>query len=115
MTHEFISPWWSIQVADGWLSEQDDECATFWREDGTGALQISAYSHDSGNVPAQAPEDFTKGEFPHDAALKSLRCGQFVGVGVDYIADGKFWKNDGSTKDPAFFLYPTIRMLTIER
>ena len=76
MTHDFIAPWGSIQVPDGWLSEQEDECATFWREEGVGALQISAHSHDSGSVPAEDLEDFT----------------QFVGVGIDYIADGKFWR-----------------------
>ena len=65
---------------------------SFWREDGAGTLQISAHSHDSGSVPAEDLEDFTKGEFPDDAALKSLRCGQFVGVGVDYVADRKFWR-----------------------
>jgi hypothetical protein len=92
MTHEFITAWWSIQIAIGWLSEQEDECATFWREDGVGALQISAHSHDSGSVPADDLEDFTKGEFPDGAALKPIRCGQFVGVGVDYVADGKFWR-----------------------
>jgi hypothetical protein len=92
MTHEFIAPWWSIQLASGWLYEQEDDCANFWREDGVGALQISAHSHDSGSVPADDLEDFTKGEFPDDAALKSIRCGQFVGVGIDYVADGKFWR-----------------------
>lgn len=92
MTQEFRAPWWSILLASDWLSEQEDGCASFWREDGVGALQISAHSHDSGSVPADDLKDFTKGEFPDDATLKTIRCGQFVGVGIDYVADGKFWR-----------------------
>jgi hypothetical protein len=92
MTHEFTAPWWSIEVADGWLSEQENECATFWREDGVGALQISAHSNDSGSIPPEELEDFTKGEFPDDSELKTTRCGRFVGVGIDYVADGNFWR-----------------------
>ena len=70
MTHEFKAPWWSIQVATGWFSEQEDECATFWREDGVGALQISAHSHDTGTVPQNDLDDFTRDEFPDGAALE---------------------------------------------
>jgi len=92
MTHEFIAPCWSIQVATGWFSEQEDECATFWREDGVGALQISAHSHDSGTVPQDDLDDFTRGEFPDGAALEPVRSGEFEGVGVDFVKDGKFWR-----------------------
>jgi hypothetical protein len=92
MTHEFQAPWWSIQVARGWFSEQEDGCATFWREDGVGALQISAHSHGSGIVPENDLDIFTQGEFPDGAALELVRCGEFEGVGVDFVKDGKFWR-----------------------
>ena len=106
MPDEFKSTWWSIQLANGWHSEQDDLCATFWRDNGVGALQISARSHDIGKVPEDDLHDFTKGQFHDEAILESVRCGEFEGVGVDYVAGGKFWSKRWVYKGP-LLLYVT--------
>src|SRR5260370_28259328 len=92
MPDEFKSTWWSIELAPDWFAEQEAECATFWREDGVGTLQITSYKHDSGRVPDEDLDDFMKREIPDDARLQKLSCGEFVGIGVDYVADGKFWR-----------------------
>lgn len=45
----FLSPkaWYSLIYPDTWLYEIDDVCTTFFREDGVGAFQISAYETES--------------------------------------------------------------------
>ena len=91
MTNQFKSTWWSIELSPGWTAEQEEKCASFWRDDGVGALQISAYRHDSGIVPKDDVDDFTKGEFPEETALQTVSCGAFAGVGVSYVVDGQFW------------------------
>lgn len=65
--------------------------ASFWRDDGVGALQISALRHDSRIVPKDDLSDFMKGEWPDETTPRAVICGAFSGVGVDYVADGKFW------------------------
>src|SRR5688500_3045312 len=92
MWNKFKSTWWSIELAPDWVAEKEADCTSIWREDGVGALQISAYKYESGLKPEDDLNDFMSGEVPDDAILKSIRCGQFVGVGVDYVADGKFWR-----------------------
>ena len=67
------------------------KCVAFFRDDGVGALQISAYQHDSGTIPADDLDDFKAGEFPDDPRLEPVTCGSLSGVGVDYVADGNFW------------------------
>ena len=88
---EYRSSRWSIDLLPGWSAEEQPECVAFFRDDGVGALQISAYQHDSGTIPADDLDDFKAGEFPDDARLEPVTCGSLSGVGVDYVADGNFW------------------------
>ena len=88
---EYESIWWSMEVAAGWLADESAECTTFSREDGVGALQISAYKHDSDMVPMDDVRDFIRGELHDEETLQRLCCGEFIGLGIDYVDDGKFW------------------------
>jgi len=80
--NKYESSWWYIEVASGWLVEEKPECVTFCREDGVGALQISAYKHEAGDEL----REFTKDEFPEELTLQPVSCGKFIGQGVEYIA-----------------------------
>jgi len=75
----------------GWSAEESPECVSFFRDDGVGALQISAYSYDGGTIPNEDLDDFTANEFPDDAKLESATCGALSGLGVDYITNDSFW------------------------
>jgi hypothetical protein len=65
-----------------------------------GALQISAYKYDAGLTPEDDLSDFMSGEFPADTPIKSVTCGQFAGVGVEYAIDEKFWQKRWVTSGP---------------
>ena len=80
-----------MEVASGWLADESPECITFCREEGRGALQISAYKHESGIVPEDDVSDFTRNELPDEAILQQVSCGEFIGSGLEYADDGKFW------------------------
>ena len=88
--HLYESIWWSMEVAPGWLAK-DTQCITFCRADGVGALQISAYKHDSGVVPEDDLRDFIKDGVLDEGTLQHVRCGDFTGSGVEYVLDGDFW------------------------
>ena len=92
MWDEFKSTWWSIEIAPDWFAEREAECTSIWREDGVGALQISAYKYESGLIPEDDLDDFMSREFPGNTPIESVTCGQFAGVGVEYVLDEKFWQ-----------------------
>jgi hypothetical protein len=88
---EYRSSWWSIDLLPGWSADAQTECVAFVRDNGVGALQLSAYKNNSGDLPANDLDDFPTGEFPDDARLEPVTCGALSGVGVDYVAEGNFW------------------------
>src|SRR6476469_2625508 len=97
---EYRSSWWSIDLLPGWFADAQTECVAFVREDGIGALQISAYQNDGGTIHARDLDDFTKGEFPGNVTLEAVTCGALSVVGVDYLADGNFWLKRWLHKGP---------------
>jgi hypothetical protein len=88
--NKYESIWWSIEVASGWLVDENPECITFRRKDGVGALQISAYKHESGIVPVDDVRDLIRDELPDEAILQQVICGEFIGSGLEYVEEGKF-------------------------
>lgn len=69
---EYRSSWWSIDLLPGWSAEQSPECVSFYRDDGVGPLQISAYKHDRGAIPPGDLDDLTANEFPDDPTLEPV-------------------------------------------
>src|SRR5215467_14891795 len=80
----YKSVWWSLVVAPNWVAEEDEYCVSFTNPHGVGALQISAYKHDSGDVPEDDLRDSNVGQFPEDLTPEPVVCGAFSGIGVDY-------------------------------
>ena len=100
MWDKYKSTWWSIELCSDWFAEREEDCTSIWREDGVGALQISAYKYDPGLTPEDDFNDFMRGEFPADTPIKSVTCGQFSGVGVEFEIDEKFWQKRWLTSGP---------------
>ncbi len=111
---EYRSSWWSIDLLPGWAADEQPECVAFIRDDGLGALQISAYKHDSGTISAGDLDDFTKGEFPDNARLEPVTYGALSGVGVDFITDGNFWLKQWLHDGP-LLLYATYNCDAADR
>jgi hypothetical protein len=88
---EYKSAWWSIYLVPNWLVDEDAACVSFTKDDGVGALQISAYKHDSGVAPLDELHGFIAGECPEGVPTQPVACGAFQGLGVDYVAEGRFW------------------------
>ena len=99
MSEQFVSSWWSIQLEPGWFAEREPECASFWRKDGVGALQISAYKHDNGSLPGDDLAEFMENEVPENVTRQKTQLGEFLGYEVDYILEGTFWRKVWITKD----------------
>ena len=100
MREKFKSTWWSIELAPNWVAEREADCTSIWREDGVGALQISAYKYDPGLLPEDDLDEFMSGEFPGDTPIDNVTCGQFAGFGVEYAIDENFWQKRWLTSGP---------------
>ena len=89
-----------MEVESGWAAECDADCVSFWRENGVGALQISAYKHSSGTISDGELRNLLKDEIPESAVPQCITCGEFVGVEIDYVTEGIFWRKLWLTHGP---------------
>jgi|SRR5882724_3218478 len=87
----YKSVWWSIKVSADWFDEEEPESVAFWREYGVGALQISAYKNDDRAMQDDDLYEFSNGDYPEGLLPQFVRCGEFVGIGLEYSADNNFW------------------------
>ena len=92
MIQQFESAWWSIELPTGWVGGREDTCASFWSENGVGALQISAYYRDAVAVTDSELYDFAKDELIEGATPQDSNCGEFNGITVSFFNGQKFWR-----------------------
>ena len=81
---------WSLELPDGWTSEEAGDAVAVFRPDGVGALQISAHFRESlvsdEDLRELAEEHLRKG-----AAPKPVQLGAFVGFQIAFAAADTFW------------------------
>lgn len=64
---------WSIDLPNNWGAEETDECMAFYNPDGVGAIQISTYVKEDGNVSNDDLMEFSEVENPEEADLPYLK------------------------------------------
>ena len=74
---------WSLEIPDGWLGEDLDECVVFSAEEGVGVLQVVAYYQDDVFI-LEDLEDLLDEQLPEDHELRfeKVNVGEFSGVTV---------------------------------
>jgi hypothetical protein len=90
MSERFVSNWWAVRVPLGWQSEENEDCVTFFSDDGFGALQISAYRNASGLVTDDDLSEFALVEMPDARNLMNVTYGTFVGLEGSYFESESF-------------------------
>jgi hypothetical protein len=88
----YQSSWWSVELPSGWLGRDDDECVTFVRVDGVGALQISAYGSGNTEVTDDDLEEFSHDDMKEDLGAERVSYGQFVRLGICERAVAGYWR-----------------------
>ena len=91
---------WSIELADGWVGELEEDIHIIYHPNGVGALQISAFIKDS----PITNEDLIENTGLDDEGISHLnknKWGQFEGYELNY-SDGenflrKWWLVKGNT------------------
>jgi len=87
----FGSGRWSVVLEDGWRGEVDEGTACIARDDGAGALLITAVDKSGGLVSQDELAALARSECPADASLGDCELGDFRGVHAMYAADGVRW------------------------
>jgi hypothetical protein len=76
---------WSMELPEGWLSEEDQDCVTFYNHSGVGALQVSSYQKD------QIVIDDDLREFAGEVPLANISFGPFTGFRTRFSEGEVFW------------------------
>lgn len=82
---------WSVVLEDGFRGELEDGTACIAREDGEGALLVSAVDKSQGPVTHDELAVLARGECPEDASFGDCELGDFRGVHAMYADDGVRW------------------------
>lgn len=80
---EYVSAYWTVSLPIDWIATNHPECATFERQVGVGALQISA-AHKEGLVTDEELREFAGDHLSAGATTKNLRLGDFEGFTFRY-------------------------------
>lgn len=88
---EFASAYWRVSVPPDWTARNNPECATFERQAGVGAVQISA-ARKEGLVTDEDLRDFAKDHLSAGAKTKELKLGDFEGFVLGYRDDANNWR-----------------------
>lgn len=86
---------WSIDLPNNWVVEETDEAMAFYKPDGVGAIQISTYLKEDGNVTNEDLLEFSEAVNPEEADLPYLKGIQktFEDSGDIFI---NWWLRSGS-------------------
>lgn len=97
----FSSTWWSVQVPETWVVEQDEECVAFTASPEIGVLQLSAARNENGLATDEDLLEFAEEHISSGAKLTSVNIGKLSGFYLQY-SDGEFhcrewWLRSGNT------------------
>jgi hypothetical protein len=92
MPQEYQSDWWSVEVPDRWLVQLDDKCVSFLAETGVGALQISAYRKDFGEVTAEDLRELSSDHLQDNTNAVSIIVGEFQGRTASWVSGELYWR-----------------------
>ena len=86
---------WSIDLPNNWVVEETDQAMAFYNPDGVGAIQISTYLKEDGNVTNDDLLEFSEAENPDEADLPYLK-----GIQKNIVDGGdifiNWWLRSGS-------------------
>lgn len=110
MTDAFGGAWWSIELPDGWVGDQDDDCATIVSPEKIGALQISAYKNEETAVTEEDLQAFAEERLDASAVTEPVSLGTFDGLTIDYAEsdeEGDTWWREWVLRCGRILLYAT--------
>lgn len=81
---------WSLELADGWVGEHQDDCHSLSHPEGFGTLSLSAFEH-SGPADDELLQHLAAEHLEAGAPSEPVRCGPFRGFALSYGADDGFW------------------------
>ena len=81
---------WSVELPNGWQTEEADRVVTIFRTDGVGALQVSAYFRNE-PITDEHLRELAEDRLGAGAVPRPVQLGAFVGFQITFVAGDRFW------------------------
>ena len=91
IVNTYQSKSWSIDLLKDWIIEEDEDVISIYKEDGVGALQISAYTKEGG-ITDEELKAISQDNVSEKEQLTHIQCGDFFGYYVEDQENGTFWR-----------------------
>jgi hypothetical protein len=100
MSQIFHDVLWEIELPTGWSSEQDEDCSSFFAEDGVGALQISDFLKSEAVTDEDLQElaeehnlrDLSQESQEREVRSSRVQFNTLTGFHIDFCTDGEYWR-----------------------
>lgn len=83
---------WEIILASGWTAEKEEHCVTIVNSNDSGALQISSYQKEDGEISREDLLEVTCCDEETRKHLAENQWGDFTGFQLVYSEDNTFWR-----------------------
>lgn len=88
--NKFKSSFWEVSLPDDWEINEDEECISFYTNNGIGALQISSYTEVFFSSNKEL-EQLIREEVPIDIVLQDINLSNLKGYKVIYSEEDTYW------------------------
>jgi hypothetical protein len=89
--NRYESEWWSAELPEGWIVEEDLVSTSFYQPAGVGALQVSVVRKDSGDVTESDLQAFLAEQYADGEASEAVTIGALEGVQRSWVEDDTAW------------------------
>jgi len=87
----FRSTWWTLELPQGWIHQEELECISFSNDPPLGVLRVSAARNPTGNATLQDLYDFATDFRGFKREFQTLNSGKPVGIFAQYVEGELFW------------------------
>ena len=88
----YESEWWSADLPEGWIADEDDVSTSFYQPAGVGVLQVSVMRKESVDVTEADLERFVANEYGSVASFETASAGQLTGLYGSWAEDDTAWR-----------------------
>lgn len=88
----YESDWWSADMPEGWVVDDDDVSTSFYQPAGVGVLQVSVMRKESVDVTESDLEQFVANEYGSVASFEAMSVGKLSGLYGSWAEGDTSWR-----------------------
>lgn len=88
----YASNWWSAELPEGWVVDEDDVSTSFYQPAGVGVLQVSVMRKGSMDVTESELEQFVVEQYGSTASFEPAEVGLLAGLHGSWEEGDTAWR-----------------------